>query len=412
MRIGKVSELYHISIDNLYYYIHYGLLVPPRPKGQYVFDEATCKDLEWILELKDLDFSLREIHILLSLKRVSGFADSQDLIELREIYKNKRHLCLQEVEHKKAVIEKLEKKIRELEIPVSPPEEKTGVPLSMLPLLCCPCCGRDLSMTEVEMNHRYIWKGTLACSCGYQAEIHHGILMTPNKNQNLQDAPDLTRELYKDLPPDLISLFQRSYNHMLKAMKEAGLQNKVICETYINAWFFIHNHLEYLPQNSRYIIIDKYPETLLMYKRLIEKQAPDLEILYLADSSTCFPLKPGSIDLHLDFFAANEHNFYHNTFLFEELFPYLAPKADLIGTYFYFDHAPRSMKQLLSQYPESYYKNFDLEYFHTSMKEAGYELLEEEDCGCTTDSGANLGFGFHVKGEKMHLLPYHGRKCT
>ena len=125
-----------------------------------------------------------------------------------------------------------------------------------------------------------------------------------------------------------------------------------------------------------------------MYKRLIEKQAPDLDILYLADSSTCFPLKPGCIDLHLDFFAANEHNFYHDTFLYKELFPYLAPKADLIGTYFYFDYAPRSMKQLLSQYPESYYKNFNLEYFHTSLKEAGYELLEEEDSGCTTDSGA------------------------
>ena len=49
MRIGKVSELYHISADNLYYYINYGLLVPPRPKGQYVFDQATLKDLEWIL---------------------------------------------------------------------------------------------------------------------------------------------------------------------------------------------------------------------------------------------------------------------------------------------------------------------------------------------------------------------------
>ena len=63
MRIGKVSEIYHISADNLYYYINYGLLVPPRPKGQYVFDQATLKDLEWILELKELDFSLREIHI-------------------------------------------------------------------------------------------------------------------------------------------------------------------------------------------------------------------------------------------------------------------------------------------------------------------------------------------------------------
>ena len=56
MRIGKISELYHISVDNLYYYIKYGLLVPPRPKGQYVFDQATLKDLEWILELKELDF--------------------------------------------------------------------------------------------------------------------------------------------------------------------------------------------------------------------------------------------------------------------------------------------------------------------------------------------------------------------
>ena len=39
MRIGQVSEKYGISVDNLYYYIQYGLLVPPRPKSQYVFDE-------------------------------------------------------------------------------------------------------------------------------------------------------------------------------------------------------------------------------------------------------------------------------------------------------------------------------------------------------------------------------------
>ena len=412
MRIGKVSELYHISADNLYYYINYGLLVPPRPKGQYVFDQATLKDLEWILELKDLDFSLREIHIILSLKRVSGFADPQDLTELKEIYSSKRNLCLKEMERKREIIQKLDVKIQELDTLAASPSARTGVPLSMLSLLCCPCCKKELSMTDVEMNQRYISKGTLTCSCGYHARIRHGILMTPNKNQNLQDAPDLTRELYKDLPPDLISLFQRSYNHMLKSMEEAGLHGKVICETYINAWFFIHNHLEYLPRDSRYIIIDKYPETLFMYKGLIEKQNPGLEILYLADSSTDFPLKPGCIDMHLDFFAVNEHNFYHHTFLYDKLYPYLAPHADLIGTYFYFQHAPRSMKLLISQYPEAYSRNFDLDYFRNSLKNGGYELILEEDCGCTTDSGTNLGFGFHVKGEKMHLLPYHGRKCT
>lgn len=75
MRIGKVSEKYHISVDNIYYYINYGLLVPPKPRGQYVFDEQTVRDLEWILGLKELDFSLREIHVILSLKRISGLAD-------------------------------------------------------------------------------------------------------------------------------------------------------------------------------------------------------------------------------------------------------------------------------------------------------------------------------------------------
>ena len=192
MRIGKVSELYHISIDNLYYYIHYGLLVPPRPRGQYVFDEATCKDLEWILELKDLDFTLREIHILLSLKRVSGFADPQDLMELREMYKNKRHLCLQEMAHKKEVADKAGKKDTGTgKFPYLPLLPETGVH-SFPCFLCCaaPAAAGDLSMTEVEMNHRYISEGILSCSCGYQAEIRHGILMTPNKNHNLQDAPE------------------------------------------------------------------------------------------------------------------------------------------------------------------------------------------------------------------------------
>ena len=115
MRIGKVSQIYHISVDTLSYYINYGLLVPPRPKGQYVFDQATLKDLEWILELKELDFSLREIHRLLSLRRISNFADSQDILELKEIYEQKRSYCMEEITRKENVIQTLTEKIKELD---------------------------------------------------------------------------------------------------------------------------------------------------------------------------------------------------------------------------------------------------------------------------------------------------------
>ena len=72
MKIGQVSRRYGISRDNLYYYINYGLLVPPRRNNQYVFDDDTLQDLEWILELKNMEYSLAEIHRILSLRRISG----------------------------------------------------------------------------------------------------------------------------------------------------------------------------------------------------------------------------------------------------------------------------------------------------------------------------------------------------
>ena len=114
MRIGEVSRRYHISVDNLYYYINYGLLVPPKPRGQYVFDETVLQDLEWILELKELNFTLREIHMLLSLKRISGLADSQDMEELKAVYEGKREFCLQEISRKQEIIRRLDEKIAAL----------------------------------------------------------------------------------------------------------------------------------------------------------------------------------------------------------------------------------------------------------------------------------------------------------
>ena len=186
MRIGKISKEYHISIDNLHYYIKYGLLVPPKPKGQYFFDETTLKDLEWILALKKLDFSLREIHSILSLKRISNFADVEDLEELKELFKSKRDLCQTEILKKQTVIKELDAHILKMDQAKTAEKSPTGVPIQALSLLCCPNCGASFSMQDVEMDQRFLYKGALSCKCGYHAKISSGILMTPNKNQNLQ----------------------------------------------------------------------------------------------------------------------------------------------------------------------------------------------------------------------------------
>ena len=153
MRIGKVSEKYHISVDNIYYYINYGLLVPPKPRGQYVFDEQTVRDLEWILSLKELDFSLREIHVILSLKRISGLADPQDMEELKEIFKGKRDFCQKEIGRKQQILEQLDSHIKSVK--ASP----STVPVSLSRL--CPFCA---ALSAEVPSPCLKWKWTSALS--------------------------------------------------------------------------------------------------------------------------------------------------------------------------------------------------------------------------------------------------------
>ncbi len=406
MRIGQVSSKYHISTDNIYYYISYGLIVPPKNTGgQYVFDDNTLKELEFVLDLKNLDFSLKVIHQIISLYRVSNLADKQDVDDLKNIYRHQ----IEALEKNKIRLEQaqtsLEKKIADLDIHMMDSSSDIGLPLSMLRCICCPVCRKELTLSNVHMNQKYIFNGDLSCHCGYHAHIADGILHTPNINRSKHDKPDLVRELYKDLPPELISLFQRSYNWMTEKLLNAEPSGKVLLETYVNAWFFLHNHQHILPKDTMIIVIDKFPETLRVYKDLIERQKCGLDILYIADAGLEPPLKPHTVDINIDFFAFNEHNFYHHTFWLDHLSPYLKNGALALGTYFYFEHGHKSMQTLLKEYPESYANNFSKQYFLKSIRN-GFDILDSEELGYTTDSGENLGFSFHIKGEKMHLFSY------
>ncbi|NLD19104.1 MAG: MerR family transcriptional regulator [Clostridiales bacterium] len=403
MKIGEVSREYKVSVDNIYYYINLGLLVPLRPKGQYYFDRQTLRDLELILDLKKMYFSLKEIHEILSLYRISGLTNRQDIEDLKKIYGIKLDNLHAEKEQIKDNITKLQENISQLNqiLPIKP--IKTGLPVNMLDLLCCPKCGSSLTLDNVNMNQIYIFNGKLHCDCGYKASIEDGILLTPNKNSDIYDTPDVDRKVYKDLPPSLISLFQKSYNWMVEQINHMDLAGKVVLETYVNAWFFMHNHQQHLDPKGKYIVIDKYPETLYVFKELMEQYDYNLDILFIADSSTDFPLRKHCIDLNIDYFAVNEHNFYHNSFLYDELYPYISDTGKMLGTYFYFVNGQKSMKKLLNEYPTCSKDNFDLSYFMSHMSE---HIIDFKDCGYTTSSGNNIGFSFHQDGEKMYLRSY------
>lgn len=221
--------------------------------------------------------------MILSLYRISGIAVGQDVEDLKKIYTGKLAELKEEKKHTEANISRLSDEIARLSAMLPADSRITGLPVTMLTYLCCPVCGKSFTLENVNMNQKYIFSGDLKCVCGYRASIEKGVLLTPNKNKDKYDTPDINRKLYKDLPPSLISLFQRSYNWMTERLAHLDLSGKVVLETYINAWFFMHNHQQYLDPAGKYIVVDKYPEMLYMYKELMEKQGYGLDIMFIAD---------------------------------------------------------------------------------------------------------------------------------
>ena len=142
MKIGQVVRQYGIPVNSLYFYINDGLLVPPKRNKQYVFDERTIEDLEWILELKEMKFPLKTIHRLLSLRRISNFCSLEDREERERIFRQQDESLMREemeVSHaRRSIHAKLAAFTRD-----NQQSFLTGVPLRSLDLLCCPHCNEE-----------------------------------------------------------------------------------------------------------------------------------------------------------------------------------------------------------------------------------------------------------------------------
>ena len=62
MKIGQFARESNVSIDTLRYYMELGLLVPCKKGGHYEFDDSCKEDLHEILQLKEIGFSLKNVH--------------------------------------------------------------------------------------------------------------------------------------------------------------------------------------------------------------------------------------------------------------------------------------------------------------------------------------------------------------
>lgn len=401
MKIGELAQLTNVSIPTIRYYVSLGLLVPVRDSFQYHFREEDYQALRQIVQLKYWGFQLDEIHRILSMKRFAVGVEPKERID----YLNLLIARYQELEKETAVMQKKMNEIQEeiaRERNCNFEKRHTGVPLRALSILCCPHCGGDLQLGNVSMNTRYIYEGSLYCRCGYQANVKNGILYPDQIYEHMHDKADTERSLYRECPSELVSLVQKSYNWIKGRLNQMDLTgDEVIMETHLNSFFYLYNNLDVLGPRNLCIIQDKFSEIVEMYKSYMEQMNLDLNILYLAMDGKP-PIKENVVDVLIDYNSTNESGIFSSEHYLKQMKKYLKRNGKVVGTYFYFDPASRSIRKLRSSYPNNHPENYTLKYFKDGVQ-GNYSIKEQVIIGTSLNSGDGVTFSFHETGERIFL---------
>lgn len=409
VKIGAFARNFDISIDTIRYYVDLGLLIPNKKESQLQFDQICMDDMQMIIELKKLRFTLQEIHKVLSLRRITQFSDIEDLHFFVTLLREKQRQLLDERDQLNHTLDLLEEKIQAVG-PLSPSESRTGVPLAFIPLLACPHCQKSLNLRDAYIQNQYVLHAELDCTCGYQAEVREGILITTSP---FLDPTKLQYYLYDqntldDLTPSLVSLWEKGSMWIYKQLMQERLTNRVVLETNVDVYVFPPKYFASMPTDALYIFGGNGVTMLTKLKSKIEQINPGLKALYIVNSDMMLPIRHASVDLFLDTISFNDYSLFHRTYPMEKLKNYLKDGAKVLGNYMYYSPGAKSLANLPRLYPDPHPLNFLLEYLDQQMQLHGFQLAENDLIGYTTNPGKYLDY--HVEPEKLYLNTYQARR--
>ncbi|MDT3843679.1 MAG: MerR family transcriptional regulator [Bacillota bacterium] len=408
MKIGAFCELYDISRDTVRFYVKNGLLAPKVQGSRMDFSQKDQEDLDFIMKLKGMKFSLEEINNFMFLRRMATMTDPATLNQCLELLVRKKNEIIMLREQLDKSIAQINEEIREITIRKNSTSKGiSGVPLRCVEMLYCPKCRKQLNIEDAHIASRYIIAGALTCECGYCAEIRNGIVRTGNVYTGAHDMPDLERKLYHDTGSEFNTAALRCTDYMREKIEKMDLRGKTVFEANINGFFFTYNFLSSLPHDVTYIIVDKYAETLEKYKSNIESQFQGLDILYIADAGEALPLAPQCIDLYLALFGENEYGFYHKQCQIQDIHECLKEDSKIIGAYIGLPPQSESRVRLRKKYPEGLERMLDPRDFAEEYRKNGFRLNMEK-MGVAVKTLKHHMYTEHVNGEPLTLYAYYG----
>ncbi len=398
MRIGEFASKLNITQDAVRHYMDLGLLIPQKNGGQYFFEQDDREDMEKIMKLKQLNFSLTEILKVLSYKRMTGMDSEEYRTLYLSLLEEKKNKIDAEVQKHLEVRSKLRGNIDLIKSREKRELKRLGFPIAALTLLACPQCRSPLHISDGTIEKNMIFEASIQCDCGYHAIIEDGIYVDPKavrKKVYPEGSKLPTREEFlAAASTKYINLRYKAIDMVIETIQKENRNPRYILEIDPCISLFLMQYIKYLHKDTTYILNNSDLEKLNFTKKEIEANYDHKSFVFFCCDIQGLPLARNSLDIIVDFLMTKAYAQSEQEFVIHQVFPLLQKSGLLAGVYPYFK--PRSENALSVPLHIRDYLNKD--HLHDMLSELGIVKMQDLDIGPVVE---NNPYETDIRGKEL-----------
>lgn len=398
MRIGMFAKSNNLSIDTVRYYIDLKLIHPIRKGKYYYFEKEQQEQLNRLLFLKKLHFTLEEIKKIISFEKLSKIETTIKSNIYEDMLLEKRNIIEKQINELSEALEELDNEIMNISKKQNANIKEQGIAFKSFELICCPKCGEEIEFVEGVLRGNGIIEGKGICNCGYSLLIKEGIILLSHNSDNIIDPyienHNQLDEFINETPKSFVESMMYFYEEIVRLLSKKLLSDKALLFMKSGLGPLELSLLERTTDIKLMILVDDDFNKLRIAKKSIEKNFPNNNVLYICSELNELPLKKRTIDIVIDFVASFIHGFRIDDNLYEYIIPILKEKSSIIGLYLHFKQF-----NMLSRLTENKRKLFNGSVFKNI---ASYSYVESSDYEeIILHEGTNIN-DFFKEGDKVH----------